>query len=82
MAGRVLVSYIWMAEHMRSDDVSKVTPIMFTFDTLVIFITAMYFWLISKDWRIIYGIPILIQCLVLCLMVFQDESPKFYYNQG
>jgi len=55
---------------MHTDDVARVTPLMFTLDTLVIFIAAMYFAFISKDWRMIYGVPIVIHCLVLCMMLF------------
>ena len=60
MGARVFVGYVLMTESMRSEDVSKVTIYMFTIDSLSIFVAAMYFRFICKDWRFIYGAALIV----------------------
>lgn len=70
MGGRVFVGYVWMSENMRVVDVSKATAIMFTIDAFCIFIAAVYFLKISKDWEFLFGFPMLIQCFAVIGMLF------------
>ena len=62
MGARVFVGYVFMSENMRNEDVSKVTIYMFVLDSLSIFVSALYFRAISKDWRYVFGIPLLVVC--------------------
>jgi MFS family permease len=82
MGGRVFVGYVWMSENMRIKDVAKATAIMFTIDALCILIAALYFLRISKHWEFLYGFPMLIQAFAVIGMLFQYDTPKFYYGTG
>ena len=82
MGGRVFVGYVWMSENMRIKDVSKATAIMFTIDAFAIFISAVYFMKISKDWEFLFGFPMLIQAFAVVGMLFQYDTHKFYYGTG
>ena len=60
MGARVFVGYVLMTESMLSKDVPKVTIYMFAIDSLSIFVTAMYFRFISRDWTLIYGAALIL----------------------
>jgi hypothetical protein len=60
MGGRVFVGFVWMSENMRVRDVCNATAGMFTCDALCIFVAAVYFSLISKDWEFLFGFPLLV----------------------
>jgi drug/metabolite transporter (DMT)-like permease len=82
MGARMFVGYVFMCENMRNQDVSKVTIYMFTLDSLSIFVTAMYFRFISKDWRFIFGAALIVLSCSAFAMYQQTEPPKFYYSIG
>jgi MFS transporter, putative metabolite:H+ symporter len=81
MGGRVFVGYVWMSENMRVKDVSKATAAMFTIDALAIYVAAVYFKR-HKDWTLLFGIPLLIQCFAIVGLLLQFDSPKFYHGVG
>ena len=62
MGGRAFVGYVWMTEHMQVKDVPRATSFLFFFDSLAIFVAAIYFEHISKDWRFVFGFPVIILC--------------------
>jgi putative MFS transporter len=60
MGGRVFVGWVWMSENMRIKDASRATATMFTVDAMCIFVAAVYFYWISKDWEFLFAFPMLI----------------------
>ena len=64
MASRVFVGYVWMTENMRIKDVPKCTAFMLTMDSLCICIATIYFQFISKDWKYLFGVPLLALCVI------------------
>ena len=82
MGARVFVGYVWMTENMRTKDVPNATAFLFFFDSMGIFVAAMYFKYISIDWRYMFGFPSLILACDIVACCFQEESPKFYYAVG
>jgi MFS family permease len=59
MAARAFVGFLFMTENMRIKDYSYATASMFTIDSLGILISSLYFKSISKDWRGLFGIPLI-----------------------
>ena len=59
MAARAFVGFLFMTENMRIKDYSYATASMFTIDSLGILVSTFYFKRISKDWRGIFGIPLI-----------------------
>ena len=82
VGGRMFVGYVWCCEHMRIQDVAKSTAIMFFFDSLGIFNASIYFQYISKDWKMMFGIPCIFLSVAIFLCFLQSETPKFYYGIG
>ena len=66
VGGRVYVGYVWLVEHMRTEDAGRATCAMFFFDSSCIFWASLYFRYISKDWRLMFGLP----CIALAIAVF------------
>lgn len=81
-AGRMFVMYVWLVENLRQNEASKVTSIMFFFDSLAIFNAAIFFRFIGNDWRYIFGIPMLGLLITGIVFFRQNESPKYYYGVG
>lgn len=81
MGGRVLVGYCWMTEHMNSKNVPKVTALMFLCDSIGIFVAALYFRFISKNWVYCFLAPQFFLFIAICGSLKQTESPKFLYGQ-
>jgi len=82
MSGRVFVTYAWLIENLRSKDVSKATSIMFFIDALGIFNSTLYFKYISKDWKYIYGMPLICLLVTAFSFAYENESPKYLYGVG
>lgn len=59
MGARVLVGYVFMSENIPDEFLGKNTIFMFSMDALGTFISSLFFLYASKDWRIIFGIPLL-----------------------
>jgi MFS family permease len=81
MAGRMFVGFVYLSEHLKKEDVAKATAVMFVIDALCIFWSALYFKFISKDWKYLYGLTLFMLFISTCLLILQDETPKFYYGR-
>ncbi len=79
MAGRMIVGYAWMSDHLTKEELYISTSFMFFFDSLSSTISNIYFQYISKDWRYIFAVPLILQGLISILYLFLDEGPKFNY---
>lgn len=82
MAARAFVGYLFMTENMRIKDFSYATAVMFTIDSLNIFFSSMYFKHVSRNWRGLYGIPLIFHFVAIVLMYFEKETPKFFFGIG
>lgn len=78
----MFVMYVWLVENMRQEDASKVTSVMFFFDSLGIFNASIYFKFIANDWRYVFGIPMFGLLIVAVVFFRQNDSPKYYYSIG
>ena len=63
LAARQFVGYAWLAENLCTTDMPWATVIIFGGDALTLFVTSFYFEHISKDWSLIYGIPLIFHCI-------------------
>ena len=63
MGGRVFVGFILMSENMVNEDISKATSIMFGLDSFCICVSAIYFKVISKDWRGLLIVPLILHAI-------------------
>lgn len=82
MGGRVFVGFIIMSENMLTEDVSKATGLMFGLDSFCICISAFYFKVISKDWRGLLIVPVILHVISTVMICNQHESPKYFYATG
>jgi len=69
-----------MSENMRVSDVSKVTSIAFGIDGLCIFFASIWFKYISPEWQKLYGIPLLLMCMILVWLILQYDTPTYNYT--
>lgn len=80
MAARAFVGYLFMTENMRIKDFSYATAVMFTIDSLGILISSIYFKHISRNWKGLFGFPLILQFIATVAMYYEKETPKFYYG--
>lgn len=80
MAGRCLVGYVWMSEHLVQSHVPGATAFFFGIDSSCIFLTALYFKYVSQDWHLIYGLPLVVLLVAIMCLYWSDDTPKFYYG--
>ena len=81
-SGRGFVGILWMNENTTVKMTSMVTSLTFGIDGLCIFISSIWFKYISKEWRILYAIPLSLLGLIWAWNIFQKETPKYYYFRG
>ena len=82
MTARAFVGFAWFTENLPVKSSAKVTSIMFGVDGLCIFMAAIWFKYISKEWTGFYVIPLSLFCLIWIWNLFQKETPKYYYSKG
>lgn len=82
MSGRYQVGYLFMTEHWAKQDFPVATGIFFAFDSLNLVVCSIFFKYVSKDWRILGGIPTATMLLAYIPLLMQNESPKFYFGLG
>lgn len=63
-------------------DVPLATAWMLGSDALCIFLSVLYFTLISKHWKYLFGISLLLSAANFINFFFLPESPKFYHGRG
>jgi MFS family permease len=80
LAGRSFVGYAWLAENLRAEDMPWVTVWIFGGDSMTLFSTTLYFRYISKDWTIIYGLPLIVHCFSIFAILNQKDGPKYDYG--
>ena len=78
----MFVGFIIMSENMVNEDIGKATSLMFGLDSFCICVSAIYFKLISKDWRGLLILPLILQVISMIALANQHESPKFYFATG
>lgn len=75
---RLVVGYIWFIENIPKTYVATVSCIIFIFDSFASGVTLIYFYEINKDWRFIYGAPLILVFLSALAMLCFNDSPKYY----
>ena len=82
MGGRVFIGFVWMSENLCAIDVPWATSIMFLLDGLCITVATLWFSLVSKEWSVLYAIPLCIQFVVIICFLYQTETPKYHFGKG
>ena len=68
ITGRAFVGFAWMSEHMRVSDVPACTGLIFAAEATCLSISSLYFRFMGKDWRVLYGLALVIVCFAVCLL--------------
>lgn len=79
MSGRAFVGYVWMSESLQIQHTTRMTAFLFCIDSLGIFLAAIYFKYISKNWVYFYSTPLVILFFAAIKLCLLEESPKFLY---
>ena len=79
---RVFVGYIYAMEFLPMNKTQKSTAIVMGNDGLVMAIAALWFMLISKNWKVLFSIATLLIYVTFGIVLTMPESPKYLISKG
>ena len=82
MPPRVFVGYIYAMEFLPIDKTQSSTGIIMGNDGLIPAIGALWFMVVSKDWKTIYSFATVLLYLTMIIVFTMPESPKFLLAMG
>jgi MFS family permease len=81
-SGCIITGYFWLTEHFSAQTVGKASILMFLGGSLTPIVCSIVIYF-TKDWRVLYGTPIVIHIFALIYMVlFLQDGPKYDYSKG
>ena len=82
MPMRVFVGYIYAMEFLPSEKTTFVTSLTLGIDGFMMGVSALWFMLISNNWKTIFTFATILVYLSFVLVWSMPESPKFLVTQG